>query len=504
MNEDGGPIFRQIAGRDRERDRRRVPRRGDPGALVQRAGRLPPHQPRHRGQGPQPARDRRGPLQETRSRDVRRHRRPRAAAQAPAQRVRRPVPPSADDRGRTSSASPPAELADDDRRLGGARDDRRRHRCEVGRPCGSAGTTALDDVTTTIETRHHHRAARPQRRRQDHADAAAHRPPRADRRHASRSFGARPLRERRRPEPASASSRRASAIPTTSGCATPLDAAAGCLPRLGRRPGRPAARATSTSRAKRAIKKLSRGMTSAVGHRHRPGLPGAGHPLRRALPRAGRRGAAAVLRPAARRLRRAPADDRAVHPPHRGDQRPARARPADRPRRVAPGRRRRDPARPPPSPSPGPPGRWPRSAQPHQLLQTESMAGQSRARRPHRDRDRPPDGDRAGADRRAHVHPAAGGRHEPGAGPRCPRVPAAPLRPARRSPDEPRPRCRAHAPRAPAAQPGHPVADRGHVASPSTWPSGASPGGRRDQRGRRHRWPGVRSTSPWASSSSRP
>src|SRR3954470_7736984 len=84
---------------DRELDRRRVARRGDPGALVERARRLPPHQPRHRRQGPQPTGGRRVALQETRSRDVRRHRRSRTAAQASAQRVRRPVPAPPDGRG---------------------------------------------------------------------------------------------------------------------------------------------------------------------------------------------------------------------------------------------------------------------------------------------------------------------------------------------------------------------------------------------------------------------
>src|SRR3954469_6898136 len=83
----------------RELDRRRVARRGDPGALVERARRLPPHQPRHRRQGPQPTGGRRVALQETRSRDVRRHRRSRTAAQASAQRVRRPVPAPSDGRG---------------------------------------------------------------------------------------------------------------------------------------------------------------------------------------------------------------------------------------------------------------------------------------------------------------------------------------------------------------------------------------------------------------------
>src|SRR3954463_12719977 len=84
---------------DRELDRRRVSRRGDPGALVERARRLPPHQPRHRRQGPQPTGGRRVALQETRSRDVRNHRRSRTAAQASAQRVRRPVPAPSDGRG---------------------------------------------------------------------------------------------------------------------------------------------------------------------------------------------------------------------------------------------------------------------------------------------------------------------------------------------------------------------------------------------------------------------
>src|SRR4028118_984546 len=105
-------------GADRERDRRRVPPRGDPGALLQRAQRLPPHQPRNRGQGPQPAGHRRGPLQETRSRDVRRHGRPRAAAQAPPQRVRRPVRPPPDDRGAQARHLHP-RAGHHDRPLGG-------------------------------------------------------------------------------------------------------------------------------------------------------------------------------------------------------------------------------------------------------------------------------------------------------------------------------------------------------------------------------------------------
>src|SRR4051794_20181468 len=140
-------------GGDRERDRRRLPRRGEPGPLVQRAGRLPPDQPRHGRQGPEPAGRRRGPLQETRSRDVRRHRRARTAAQAPPQRVRRPVRPPPDDRGRQA------------RHLGAGA---QRHDRGLGGPAMSLPTTtaaatvqdvtmrfrdqvALDRVSTTIE-----------------------------------------------------------------------------------------------------------------------------------------------------------------------------------------------------------------------------------------------------------------------------------------------------------------------------------------------------------------
>src|SRR5918997_2456890 len=138
--------------RDRERDRRRLPRRGGPGALHQRAGRLPPHQPRHRCQGAQPTGRRRGPLQETRSRDVRRHRRPRTAAQAPAQRVRRPVRQSADGRG-PQARHPRPRAHRHDRQLGGA---------AMTPPITAAATvsdvtvrfrghTALDGVSTVIE-----------------------------------------------------------------------------------------------------------------------------------------------------------------------------------------------------------------------------------------------------------------------------------------------------------------------------------------------------------------
>src|SRR3954463_3070709 len=144
----GGPDLPPGRRRDRELDRRRVPGRGDPGAVVQRAGRLPPHQSRHGRQGAQPARRRRDPLQETRSRDVRRHRRSRAAAQAAPQRVRRPVSPSADGRGAQVGDLRPGDRVHD-RWLGGppmsavatVRDVTMRFREH----------TALDRVSTTIE-----------------------------------------------------------------------------------------------------------------------------------------------------------------------------------------------------------------------------------------------------------------------------------------------------------------------------------------------------------------
>src|SRR3954462_12639200 len=135
-------------GGDRELDRRRLPRRGEPGPLVQRAGRVPPDQPRHGRQGPEPAGRRRGPLQETRSRDVRRHRRARTAAQAPPQRVRRPVRPPPDDRGGQARYLRPGAQRHD-RGLGGpamsavatVQDVTMRFRDQV----------ALNDVSTTIE-----------------------------------------------------------------------------------------------------------------------------------------------------------------------------------------------------------------------------------------------------------------------------------------------------------------------------------------------------------------
>src|SRR4051795_11740706 len=75
----------------RGRHRRRLPPGGEPGAVEQRAGCLSPHQPRDRGQGTQPLGGRRRALQETRSRDVRRHRRAEPAAEAATERVRRRV-----------------------------------------------------------------------------------------------------------------------------------------------------------------------------------------------------------------------------------------------------------------------------------------------------------------------------------------------------------------------------------------------------------------------------
>src|SRR3954447_22351538 len=133
---------------DRERDRRRLSRRRVTGAVVQRTGVLPPHQPGHRREGAQPARRRRCALQETRSRDVRRRRRPRTVAQAPSQRVRRPVHPPADDRGPQARHLGPRARGHD-RRLGGpamtaaatVRDVTMRFR----------DNTALERVSTTFE-----------------------------------------------------------------------------------------------------------------------------------------------------------------------------------------------------------------------------------------------------------------------------------------------------------------------------------------------------------------
>src|SRR3954447_9539123 len=130
------------------RDRRRLPRRGEPGALIQRARRVPPHQPRHRSQGAQPAGDRRGPLQETRSRDVRRHRGPRPAAEAAPQRVRRPVPDAFAGRGRQGR----------DHRGRGRRDAAGTGRAVMTAAASLSevtmrfrGHTALTEVSTTIQ-----------------------------------------------------------------------------------------------------------------------------------------------------------------------------------------------------------------------------------------------------------------------------------------------------------------------------------------------------------------
>src|SRR3954453_6217559 len=83
----------------RGRHRGRLPPGGEPGAVLQRARCLPPHQPRDRGQRAQSAGGRRRALQETRSRDVRRHRGSGPAAEAAPQRVRRPVRGAAAGRG---------------------------------------------------------------------------------------------------------------------------------------------------------------------------------------------------------------------------------------------------------------------------------------------------------------------------------------------------------------------------------------------------------------------
>ena len=87
----------------------------------------------------------------------------------------------------------------------------------------------------------------------------------------------------------------------------------------------------------RRVRKLSRGMRSALGIVIGLASRAPAHPLRRALPRARRPQPGPLLRPAARRLRRAPAHRGAVDPPHRRGRQPARARRGRRPR---PGRHR--------------------------------------------------------------------------------------------------------------------------------------------------------------------
>ena len=113
----------------------------------------------------------------------------------------------------------------------------------------------------------------------------------------------------------SASSRRASATRTTSQVATRSRAG-----RLCSRSGTPTSRSRSwtTSGCRHAAgqEAVPRHAVGARGH-HRAGLPGGADPVRRALPRPGRGGPADVLRPAAGRLRRAPAHGHALHPPHR-------------------------------------------------------------------------------------------------------------------------------------------------------------------------------------------
>ena len=80
----------------------------------------------------------------------------------------------------------------------------------------------------------------------------------------------------------------------------------------------------------------------SAGHCDRPGRPGRGDTVRRALCGPGRRGPPGLLRSATRRLRRAPPHGAAVHPPDRRGRRPAGTGGGDRPRphRAGSGRRR--------------------------------------------------------------------------------------------------------------------------------------------------------------------
>src|SRR5215470_18064808 len=89
----GSADLRTDRGGDRELDHRRQPARGGPGAVDERARRVPSHQSGHRGQGRQPAGGRRGALQEEGYRHVRLSRRTGEAAPPSARTVRRSVSP---------------------------------------------------------------------------------------------------------------------------------------------------------------------------------------------------------------------------------------------------------------------------------------------------------------------------------------------------------------------------------------------------------------------------
>src|SRR5690606_33173838 len=140
--------------------------------------------------------------------------------------------------------------------------------------------------------------------------------------------------------------------------------------------------------------------------RRRPRLPSPAHDVRRGLPRPRRALAVCVLRRAARRLRRPPAHDRALEPPHRGGRAALRARDHPRPGHGAPRGGRRGPAlaR---AHRDGPAGRG-RGLRHRAARRRASPAG------PHAPGDRrrgPPPGRRAARGRgrpRARVGPAAG------------------------------------------------------------------------------------------------
>src|SRR3954447_13887310 len=132
----------------RGRHRRRLPARGEPGAVLQRAGGVPPDQPGDGGQGTQPAGGRRRALQETRSRDVRRHRRAGRAAEAAAQRARRPAGGAAARGGRQARHL----------RVRGPRDAGREGRAAVTAAATLQGVSmrfrdqlALDEVSAVVE-----------------------------------------------------------------------------------------------------------------------------------------------------------------------------------------------------------------------------------------------------------------------------------------------------------------------------------------------------------------
>ena len=206
------------------------------------------------------------------------------------------------------------------------------------------GMTALDDVTVELAGEHHHRSAGPQRRRQVHPDADHHRP-------GVRHLRDGPGRRRRTRWRTTPCSRRMifvkeSQIYPDIKVKRALGGRVLVLPELGRRTWPVSCGRFRAAGRTGAIKKLSRGMHSAVGIVI--GLAARAEITLFDEPYLG-------LDAVARQIfydrlladyAEHPADGPAVHPPHRRGGQPARARHRHRPRPDRGRRRRRRPARP--------------------------------------------------------------------------------------------------------------------------------------------------------------